>query len=54
MDIKNPNTPIESRVNQRKYSLVKGCRRHEANVPVNTIIADSNSMATEIPSTPTE
>ena len=54
MDIKNPNTPIDNRVNQRKYSFVSGCRRQEANVPVNTMIADNNNMATEIPSTPTE
>ena len=27
-DIKNPNTPIDNRVNQRKYSFVSGCRRH--------------------------
>ena len=53
-DIKNPNTPIDNRVNQRKYSFVSGCRRQEANVPVNTMTADNNNMATEIPSTPTE
>ena len=53
-DIKNPNTPIDNSVNQRKYSLVNGCKRQEANVPVNTMMADSNSIATEMPSTPTE
>ena len=54
MDIKNPKTPIDNSVNQRKYSFVRGCRRQEAKVPVNTITADNNNMATEIPSTPTE
>ena len=48
VEIKKPNTPIDSRVNHRKYSLVSGCRRQEANVPVNTIMAESSSMATEM------
>ena len=52
-EIKNPKTPTLSRQNQRKYSLICVCIRHEANVPVNTMTADSSSMATEIPSTPT-
>ena len=54
IDIKNPNTPIDNRVNQRKYSFVRGCRRQEANVQVKTMIAESSSMATEMPTTPTE
>ena len=52
-EIKNPKTPTLSRQNQRKYSLICVCIRHEANVPVNTMTADSSNMATEIPSTPT-
>ena len=31
--VKNPNTPIDNKVNHRKYSLVSGCKRQEANVP---------------------
>ena len=54
VEMKKPNTPIESNVNQRKYSFVNGCNFHEAKVPVNTMTADNNNMATEIPSTPTE
>ena len=52
-EMKNPNTPTLNRQNQRKYSLICVCIRHEANVPVNTMTADSSSMATEMPSTPT-
>ena len=52
--MKNPNTPVDSSVNQRKYSLVSGLSCQEANVPVKTITAESKSMTTEIPSTPTE
>ena len=54
VQMKKPNTPVESRVNHRKYSLVRGFSCHEANVPVNTIMLESSSMTTEIPSTPTE
>ena len=54
VEMKKPNTPRESRVNQRKYSFVNGCRRQEAKVPVKTMMAESSSMATEMPSTPTE
>ena len=54
IEMKNPNTPMERKVNQRKYSLVSGCSLQEANVPVKTKMAESSSMATEIPSTPTE
>ena len=51
--MKKPNTPVESRVNQRKYSLVRGFSCQEAKVPVNTIMLDRSSMTTEMPSTPT-
>ena len=37
--MKKPNTPRESRVNQRKYSFVNGCRRQEAKVPANITLA---------------
>ena len=53
MVMKKPNTPIERRVNQRKYSLVSGWSFQEANVPVNTITAESNNITTLMPSTPT-
>ena len=54
MEIKKPNTPIDRRVNHRKYSFVSGCNFQEAKVPVNTMTALSSSIATDIPSTPTE
>ena len=53
MVIKKPNTPIERRVNQRKYSLVSGLSCQEAKVPVKTMMAESNNIATLMPSTPT-
>ena len=53
IETKNPKTPTLNRQNQRKYSFTCACIRHEANVPVKTMTADSSSMATEIPSTPT-
>ena len=52
-EMKNPKTPTLSSENQRKYSLTCSCMRHEANVPVKTMMADRRSMATEMPSTPT-
>ena len=54
VEMKKPNTPVESKVNHRKYSFVRGCSFHEAKVPVNTMMALSSNMTTEIPSTPTE
>ena len=51
--MKNPNTPIERRVNQRKYSLVMGLSCHEAKVPVKVMMAERSNMATLMPSTPT-
>ena len=38
VEMKNPNTPVLSRVNHRKYSLVSGFSFQEANVPVNTMM----------------
>ena len=54
VEMKNPYTPAESRVYHRKNSLVIGCSLHDANVPVKTIIEESRSMATDMPSTPIE
>ena len=51
--MKNPNTPVESSVNQRKYSLVSGFSCHEAKVPVKTMMLDRSNITTEMPSTPT-
>ena len=51
--MKNPKTPTLSRQNQRKYSLTSFLSCHEAKVPVKTMMAESSSIATEIPSTPT-
>ena len=53
IEMKKPNTPVERRMNQRKYSFVRGSIFHEANVPVNTMIAESIIIKTEMPSTPT-
>lgn len=53
-EMKKPNTPTLSRQNHMKYSLARVSMRHEANVPVKTMIDDRSSMATEMPSTPTE
>ena len=52
MEMKNPNTPMLSRANHRKKFLGSGSIFHEANVPANTMTADSNIMNTEMPSTP--
>ena len=52
--MKKPYTPVDSSVNQRKYSLVSGLSCHEAKVPVNTMMLDRSSITTEMPSTPTE
>ena len=54
VETKKPYTPNESSVYQRKKSFVIGFNLHDANVPVNTIIDDSNSIATDMPSTPIE
>jgi hypothetical protein len=54
MEMKKPKTPIASRQNHKKNSLGMGSIFHETRTPVNTIIDESISMATEMPSTPTE
>ena len=53
VEIKKPNTPDESKTNQRKYSFFIGSSCQLANVPVKTMIAESKIITTEIPSTPT-
>ena len=52
IEIKNPNTPVDKRINHKKKSLGSGLIFHEANEPANTMIAESKIIATEIPSTP--
>ena len=52
-EMKKPKTPVERRVNQRKYSFFIGWSCHEAKVPVNTMMLERSSMTTEMPSTPT-
>jgi hypothetical protein len=54
IEMKKPNTPTLRRQNHMKNSLTSVFICHEAKVPVNTMIAESSSIATEIPSTPTE
>ena len=54
VEMKKPNTPVLNKVNHMKYSFVNGFNFHEANVPVKTMIALSRSIATDMPSTPTE
>ena len=53
-DMKNPKTPTLSRQNHIKNSFTSFFICQEANVPVNTIMDDRSSIATEMPSTPTE
>ena len=52
--MKNPNAPIDNNEYQAKNSRGSGDIFHEAKTPVKTMIDESSSMATEIPSTPTE
>ena len=53
MVMKNPYTPVERRVNQRKNSFGMFFSCHVANVPVKTIMLERSSITTEMPSTPT-
>ena len=53
-EMKNPNTPMVKRLNHRKYSFCRKSIFQDAKVPVKTMMAESSSMATEMPSTPTE
>ena len=53
VEMKKPNTPVLSRVNHRKYSLCCEMACQEAKVPVKTMMAESRSITTDIPSTPT-
>ena len=53
-EIKKPYTPIDKRLYHKKNSFGSGSIFHEANTPVKTMIDESNNMATEIPSIPTE
>ena len=39
VQMKKPQTPVERRVNHRKYSLVRGFSCQEANVPVKTMMS---------------
>ena len=41
IDTKNPNTPRERSVNQRKYSFTLYCIAHDVIEPVKTMIADN-------------
>ena len=52
--MKNPNTPIESIRNQRKYSFTLSCIAHDVIEPVKTMIADNTIIRTEMPSTPND
>ena len=54
VEMKKPNTPMDSSENQPKYSRGNTDIFHEASTPVKTMIDERSSMATEIPSTPTE
>ncbi len=52
IEMKKPNTPVDSSMSQRKKSLGSGSIFHEANVPANTMIDDRRIIATDMPSTP--
>ena len=53
IEMKKPYTPVDNKVNHIKNSFVSGCSFHEAKVPVNTIMLESSSITTLMPSTPT-
>ena len=53
MEMKNPNTPVDRRQNQRKKFLGRGLIFQEANVQAKTITAERRIISTEMPSTPT-
>ena len=52
IEIKKPNTPVDSRKNHMKNCLGSGFIFHEANTPANTMNADSRIITTLTPSTP--
>ncbi len=51
--MKKPNTPMLSRMSQRKNSLGRGLIFQEAKEPVSRMMLESISIAMEMPSTPT-
>ena len=53
IEMKKPNTPVERSEYQRKKFFGRGLIFQEANVPAKTMIEESISISTEIPSTPT-
>ena len=53
IEMKNPNTPVDRRQNQRKKFIGSGSIFQEANVPAKTMIAERSNISTEMPSTPT-
>ena len=52
IEMKKPNTPVESRKNHKKYCFGRGLIFHDANTPANTMNAESTIITTEMPSTP--
>ena len=52
IEMKKPNTPVESKKNQRKNCFGSGSIFHEANTPARTMKAESRSITTDTPSTP--
>ncbi len=53
IEMKKPNTPVLRRANQRKKFFGRGEIFQEANVPAKTMMAESISISTDMPSTPT-
>ena len=53
IEMKNPNTPTDSNISQRKNCRGSGSIFQEAKLPANTMMEDRSSMAMDIPSTPT-
>src|SRR5574344_566207 len=54
IEMKNPNTPVARKVNQRKNSFTSSFICQDTKVPVKTMTDESSNMATEMPSTPRE
>ena len=53
IEIKNPKTPVASRIREIKNSFLRNSTSHDANIPAKTTSDVSAIIATDIPSTPT-
>ncbi len=53
IEMKNPNTPMEQEGEPKEIFFSQRLQLPGGECPVKTMMAESSSMATEIPSTPT-